>query len=42
MLHLPNEVRNNDKLDNPVYNPNRPALHNHRFSSFVGEEVFYT
>lgn len=42
MIHLPNEVRNNNKLNNAVDNPNGPALHNHRFSSFIGKEVLYT
>lgn len=38
--HSPDEVGDDEQLDDPVDDADGPALHHHRLCGFVGEEVF--
>lgn len=37
----PNEVGDDEKLDDAVDDADGPALHHHRLGGFIGEEVCY-
>lgn len=42
MEDSPNEVSDDEELDNTVDDADGPALHYHRLGGFIGEEVCYT
>lgn len=40
--YSPNEVSDDEELDDTVDDADGPALHYHRLGGFIGEEVCYT
>lgn len=39
MEYLPNKIRNDEQLYNPVDNSHGPALDHHRLGGFIGKKV---
>jgi len=37
--HLPDKICDDEQLHDPVDDPHRPTLHNHRLGGLVGEEA---